>query len=264
MTSVLTSLKQASARVATSNIWLYAFVRLYLCRLRLFLPHEADYAAVKLLPIGDGLFLDVGANDGLSALSFRVFNKTARILSIEPNPHHVPALEKLKRRLRFFDYMIVGAGAVESSVTLFTPVYKGFPLTSYASLSEEMARQNLAENVLLQNVTEMVSFSRTTVRIRPLDDLGVSPALIKIDVEGFEDSVIRGLATTLGRCRPALMIEYNPRSFCSVRTLAEGHGYQAVFYDASRRRFIRYANQRALNVFFLHPDRVDVTRIGEV
>ena len=38
------------------------------------------------------LFLDIGANDGISARSFRLFNKTTPIFSIEPNPCHEAAL----------------------------------------------------------------------------------------------------------------------------------------------------------------------------
>jgi hypothetical protein len=51
------------------------------------LPHDKSYRALRhfitLRP--NGLFLDVGANDGISALSFRRFDKTYRILSLEPN-----------------------------------------------------------------------------------------------------------------------------------------------------------------------------------
>ena len=35
---------------------------------------------------GTGVFLDVGANSGQSALSFRMFNKTIPIVSVEANP----------------------------------------------------------------------------------------------------------------------------------------------------------------------------------
>ena len=38
-------------------------------------PHDPDYGAFALFPDRRGLFLDVGANAGMSALSFRVFRR---------------------------------------------------------------------------------------------------------------------------------------------------------------------------------------------
>src|SRR3954468_23806524 len=59
-------------------------------------PHEADFAAFALFPERTGLFLDVGANTGASALSFRIYNRRSPILSIEPNPMLAPGLRRLK------------------------------------------------------------------------------------------------------------------------------------------------------------------------
>jgi len=51
-------------------------------------PHEPDFAFFERFSDESGLFLDVGANAGMSAVSFRIFNKCAPILSLEPNPIH--------------------------------------------------------------------------------------------------------------------------------------------------------------------------------
>jgi hypothetical protein len=56
----------------------------------------------------DGLFLDVGANVGQSAMSFRIFNRQARILSIEPNPDLEPDL-RIVRLVGRCDYLMVSA-----------------------------------------------------------------------------------------------------------------------------------------------------------
>jgi len=241
--------------LAVRNIRLYEVVRLYICPLRPFLPHEPDFAAFRLIPTQDGIFLDVGANDGLSALSFRVFNTTTPILSIEPNPHHVRSLERVKRRISGFSYRIIGASDSEKSLTLFTPIYKAIPLTNYASLDADTARKNLETYLHIHNIGKRVSFLETTVSVLPLDKLELDPDIIKIDVEGFEESVIGGLMRTLVRRKPSVMVERNPRSFRAVKTSLESVGYRALLYDERSDRFAAYQGEEVLNVFFLHPDR---------
>ncbi len=49
-------------------------------------PHERDFAALASFADRPGIFLDVGANQGQSAMSFRIFDKAMPILSIEANP----------------------------------------------------------------------------------------------------------------------------------------------------------------------------------
>ncbi len=57
------------------NFFLYFYTKKLFHVVPFLLPHERDYFGLKLiLPEGDGLFLDIGANDGVSALSFRHIN----------------------------------------------------------------------------------------------------------------------------------------------------------------------------------------------
>src|SRR5262245_52664590 len=58
------------------------------------LPHDKSYYALRhfIDAVPTGLFLDIGANDGISALSFRRFDKNYDILSLEPNVMMEPAL----------------------------------------------------------------------------------------------------------------------------------------------------------------------------
>lgn len=59
-------------------------------------PHEPDFSVFATSP-STGLFLDVGANSGMSALSFRIYNRRMPILSVEANPYLEPDLRFLKR-----------------------------------------------------------------------------------------------------------------------------------------------------------------------
>jgi len=63
--------------------------------------------------------------------------------------------------------------------------------------------------------------------------LGIRPSFVKIDVEGAELSVLRGLEETLAEHRPILMLELHPRwqppgsSIEQVLQLLNTHGYSS-------------------------------------
>jgi len=207
-------------------------------------PHEPDFAAFALFPERDGLFLDVGANLGSSALSFRLFNKRSPILSIEPNPFHERDLKFVKRLLRNFDYQLFAAGEARGEATLHVPVYKGLALTGEASLLEPHGRPWWAQ----QQGVDVVETRELRVPVRPLDDLGLSPDFVKIDVEGAEEAVLRGLTQTIERAHPVLLLERSDRAD-AIDTMLRAAGYAAHLYDGKRLR--PFGGERVTNVFYL-------------
>jgi hypothetical protein len=45
------------------------------------------------------------------------------------------------------------------------------------------------------------------IEVRPLDDYGLNPTLVKLDVEFYEAQVLTGMQDTIARCRPLVMLE---------------------------------------------------------
>ena len=92
------------------NVYAYELFRTYIGRLGFMLPLELDFQAFRVMPSSGSLFLDIGANDGISARSFRLFDKSTPILSIEANPCHERSLKRAKAALDLFDYKLIAAG----------------------------------------------------------------------------------------------------------------------------------------------------------
>jgi FkbM family methyltransferase len=214
--------------------------------------HADDFAGFAEFPDRDGLLLDVGASSGTSAMSFRVFNDRSPILSVEANPILEPELRFLKRRIRRFDYLITAAGDAHGSVTLHVPFYRGVPLTAYSSLLREPLtsegsglRDWLGDRVSSPHfhVEERVS------PLMPLDDLALDPDFVKVDVEGGELAVVRGLTATLERRHPILLVERSG-DIDAVERLVADLGYRPYAYRRGERRFVPGAGDGA-NVFFL-------------
>ncbi|NMB54232.1 MAG: FkbM family methyltransferase [Leptolinea sp.] len=172
-----------------------------------FLPHDKTYLAIRHFGLKSGdILLDVGANDGISALSFFHILPTLRIVSIEPNKIHDEALKRIKEQKTTFDYRITAAGNSTGSMTIFTPVYKKINLHTFTSNNEEQVRDAIA-TAYGQKIGSKIRIIRSTSEIMPLDQLALDPKVIKIDVEGFEYPVLMGLSNTIERNRPFIILE---------------------------------------------------------
>ncbi|MGE5282659.1 MAG: FkbM family methyltransferase [Chloroflexota bacterium] len=215
-------------------------------------PHDPDFAAFGRLP-GDGLFLDVGASIGQSALSFRIFNRDSPILSLEPLPSHRGDLKLVRRLIRGHRFMTVGAAEETRRATLFVPMLGAYALPAEASLNREDAASVLDRLESEGGSRSRLWLEEVEIELRRLDELELSPAFVKIDVEGAELGVLEGLRETLARCHPALMIERSERINQAVELLT-GEGYRPFVYDASSKDFRPYTDQPAVNVFFLREE----------
>lgn len=245
----------ALRKLAVSNIHLYHFVRTKIAVRNFMLPHDEDFFGLASFGDGEALFLDIGANDGLSALSYRKLIKNRPILSIEPNILHEPALKHAERRIPKFSYKIMAASDTSETLTLSTPVYKGVSLTNYASTSQEAARKNLQTHMRIRDIGAKAQFETTTVTAQTIDSLNLSPAIIKIDVEGHEAAVIAGMQETINRSRPVFMIEYNVKSYEAVAAQLVSLGYSAAQYSHIESEFEPInISAPPLNVFFLPPN----------
>ena len=185
------------------------------------LPHDRSYRAlrhfIELKP--EGLFLDVGANDGISALSFRKFSKSYRILSLEPNAFLEPALKKLKASDPYFTYKIVGAGAVAGRMRFFVPVYKNIVLHTFTSTNQDHILAALKKS-FGASIANDVAIEAFDCDIIPVDSLDINPSVIKIDAEGFDYDVIEGLKTTIERSRPFIMIEIADSEYDQIHNIS--------------------------------------------
>jgi len=215
------------------------------------IPHERDFAYFAELPDRGGLFLDVGANAGTSAMSFRLYNKRSPILSIEPNPAHERDLRLVKRIVPRFDYLLCGAGEHNARLTLHVPVYRGVAVSGEATLVADDL--SLAGSWFLRDLPEARAedfhVREIDVEVRRLDDLGLAPDYVKIDVEGAELSVLKGLDETIRRCRPIMLIEAS--AVPAIGEHLRGLGYDVFGLASSGRRLEPYRAGSFVNVFCL-------------
>jgi len=216
-------------------------------------PHDPDFAAFAELP-GDGLFLDVGASIGQSALSFRIFKRRSPIVSLEPLPWHRSDLRFVARVLRRSSYLNVGAAEESGRAILYVPVLGAYRLPAQSALTREDAAAVLEQLETEGASPERLRLEEVEIKLRRIDELELDPAFVKIDVEGAELGVLAGMRETIERCRPALMIERSERIDRVVALLAE-RDYRPFAFEPAAREFHPYEGQAAVNVFFLPAER---------
>jgi len=231
-------LARLGARVAELHPYTWKLAWTVVRRIPLLLPHDKSYNALRhfiaLKP--NGLFLDIGANDGISALSFRRFDRSYRILSLEPNLFLEPALKKIKDRDPRFDYAMVGAGSKPSPVRFHVPVYRGVVLHTFTSSSLEHTRSALAAS-FGESVAATCNINVVEGNIVRVDDLHVEPTIIKIDAEGFNYDVLVGAVETIERSRPFVVVEIEAAEAAEMKRFFEARRYRLLSYDIGRDRF---------------------------
>jgi FkbM family methyltransferase len=180
----------------------------YLLLYRLRRPHEHDFQALRMLKFSDlPLLVDVGGNIGQSVLSLYTMFPEATVVSFEPNPTVLHKLQRLTRKFPRLTVIPNGLSDQAGEAELFVPSYNGNTLTGLASFDYESARSWLSPDSVLGFDPDKLTVSSEPLVLVRLDDCGLQPDFIKIDVQGLEDRVLAGGLETIREYRPVIMAE---------------------------------------------------------
>jgi len=148
-------------------------------------------------------FWDIGANVGwFSLFASKIVGPSGRVVSFEPSPEVFDILSAHANTADGVTAIRVGIGNADE-VRMFA-AQGNSPSSSFV---EEVTKINFDFNpsIPIQNIE---------VELRKVDslltELGSTPSLLKIDVEGFELEVLRGASDLLSSGRPTLIIEVHP------------------------------------------------------
>jgi FkbM family methyltransferase len=154
-----------------------------------------------------GIVVDVGANTGFYALLAGAANPKVKILAFEPDPTVIPILRKNVRmnglywRVKIYRY---GLSDKIGAANLYIPTQEhGLVETSSSLESTFKEAHSKIVPVKVSTMDRILSSWRyASTRV----------AMIKIDVEGHEASVLRGAENIVRRDRPIIFIEVLPRA----------------------------------------------------
>lgn len=178
---------------------------------------ESEMQLLSSLVAQDKVAVDIGGNRG--TYTYALSKLARQVITFEP----IPACANLLcawARGKNVTVHECGLGDYEDTLTLHIPRLRGSLFTTRASFS-----RTGGEGVDIP------------VAIKTLDQFALeNVGFIKIDVEGFEFSTLKGAQDTLQRCHPNILIEIDTRqqsteTFAATFTWLEYEGYQGHFFE---------------------------------
>lgn len=146
-------------------------------------PHVVKEIS-RNLKSGD-TFIDVGANLGyLTLIAATCVGPNGKVIAFEPSPD---AYDYCKKNIELNKL---------NNVELYKYGLWSEKKTLTISSSQQLGGNHIAEQ-------------GDTIECIPLDQLNLSPNLLKIDIEGSEPYALQGMLKTLQRSRPEVIIELN-------------------------------------------------------
>lgn len=159
-------------------------------------PEQTAAMAAAIRP--GNVFFDIGANVGYySILASRIVGPDGKVIAFEPVPRNI---EFLQRHIEINNAANVIVKPIAMSKTNGTVRF---------SLGLDSAMGHIGESGELEVET-------TTLDV-VIDELGVTPDVMKIDVEGSERDVFLGGVNTIEKCKPMIFLSTHSdelRSWC--------------------------------------------------
>ena len=194
------------------------------------------------------LFVDAGANVGAYTVLASA-GAEARTYAFEPGPQAVAALRANVQINRIDDRVQIepcALGRINGSAWL-----------------------NTHGDVAMHHISMETMPGSSTVAIRQLDSYALAPAVIKIDVEGYEGEVLAGAVETLQQPGLSVVILENSDDIATVNrslddpaALLLDLGFQAMSYDPMTRRVEKQVGRPANTLYLRNLPHVQ-QRVGE-
>ena len=176
---------------------------------------------------GGDIVVDVGANHGYhSMIAAALVGATGRVFAFEPNPEVLTQLREHARQNGFQERITVSAAALSDTTGDQVALYvsscaSNSGLSSLDPTWEVGASQAADRTVLVE--TERFDEWRERAQVDRID-------LVKIDVEGAEDRVVRGMACTLETAPPRHIICETTEGSDTDRALTQ-RGYDRAILE---------------------------------
>ena len=211
---------------------------------------EKDFEGVKLLNFNNKInIIDVGASDGIASKFFSKNLNTRRIICFEPDNYYINILRKLN-----IENLIIKPFAIGNSntfKTIFFPRYKFFfknlDLISYTHYDKKFLKQQISYDFKFK---KNISIIKKKIFVRKIKNDIKKIGLIKIDTNGFELPIIKGLIQIIDRDRSAIIVESN-HDIKKIDLLLKKFSYKSYYFLPDQKKLKPVKKKYPLNTFFL-------------
>jgi FkbM family methyltransferase len=207
-----------------------------------------DETLARLFSLRKGAFLDVGVNVGQTLMKAKALDRERRYYGFEPNPRCCQYVEQLIRANRLPGCVLIPAGLSCSSGLAVLQMVKNTDLDSCASVVPGFWPDGSELDTRYVTVLHGDAVVET---------IGITEiAAIKVDVEGAELDVLRGLERTLRAYQPYLVFEILP-----VVDAASNYGRQRI---ARQRELLDLLAMLGYRLYRVHLDATVELIAGDI
>ena len=239
MKNLLEICKYKIARLLERNPLINIFFYNNIIHFPFLLPHEKDFHGIKLLLKSNksNLFLDVGANNGISSLGFRKLGYENPIYMFEPNKFIFKKfLSKFKSRNNFkvFNY---GLGRNNEIKDIFYPFFGNVCLHYFGSSKKKYISDSI--KLTSPNYIDKIKITKSKMKLKKYDKLKFKKKIdfIKIDVEGHDLFVLKGMKKSIKKFSPIILVEFNKENFIQIYKFL--NSYKAYIFKFDEKKFKR-------------------------
>ena len=224
------------------QIFIYNFISYF----HFLFPHEKDYYGLKqLVDIKNKKdFIDVGGNIGLSSIGFRQLGFNNKIIIFEPDQDYCyNKLFKLKKKLKKINIYNYGLSDKNENKIFYQCYLFGIKMHFLSTFDRKY---------LLNIIDQVYSFFKPFFKIKKeklslkkFDNLklNINPIFIKIDVEGFDHKVIKGMLRSIKKFKPIILVELNRENFSEINHMLKNN-YNPYQYIFEKKNFKKISNQQ--------------------
>lgn len=210
---------------------------------------EEDSEGLKLLKFDKKInIFDIGASDGIASKFFLKNLKVNKIICYEPDKNYVKILKNINKKIIVKPYAV---GEKEQKINVYFPEYnilkKKFRLITYCYYNKDILRKQIQLDFKFRKKIKIVKKSLKINKIKPSN---FKIDLIKIDVNGFEYSVIKGCINIIKKYKPAIILETG-KDIEKIHTLLKKNNYFKFRFNKSEKKFKKDNYNKALNTYFL-------------
>jgi len=234
-------------KIVRSHPLLYFITRYFIRYTNIF---EQDANGVTFLNLDRNVnIIDVGASDGIASKFFNRKLKINKIICFEPNKSYVKILRKLNiKNLKVNAY---GISQFDKYYKIFFPRYKFFSknldLITYTHYSKQAALNQINLDFKFK---KNISIVQEKIYLKKIKKIKPKIHLIKIDVNGHELSVIKGLSKIIQRDKPAIIIETND-DIKLIENYLKKYSFKKYLFLNEYNKFDKIKKNYPLNTYFL-------------
>ena len=241
-------------KIIRSHPLIYFIMRYFIRYTNIF---EQDANGVSYIKMSKKVnIIDVGASDGIASKFFSRKLNVNKIICYEPYIPYVKILKKLNiKNIKVKPY---GIDKFNKYYDIYFPRYKFFSknldLITYTFYNKKKLIEQIDLDFLFKSNIEII---KQKIYLKKIGKIKTKIDLIKIDVNGHELSVVKGLNQIIKKDRPALIIETGD-DITSIEKYLKKYGFNKYFFSNKKHKFFKIKNYYPLNTYFLQKKHLSI------